>query len=150
MWAPLWRHHRRRAEQLCRMRCGPRTNKKSAPFPRRHWRVDAMSAGIANSRNAIIRLCPRRSSFSATPTLLLDVRTASLWVLRRRCLGAGLFFLTQPWWQVIQGRLSVADRCVKLSKIYAPRSGSCSHSHVRGRFSGCLNDGVHQQRNRCH
>src|SRR5262249_43216832 len=64
--------------------------------------------------------------------------------LRRglRRLRARLFFLTKPWWQVIQGGLSVTDRSLELRKIYAPRSVSRSPSRVRGRFPNCLNDGA--------
>jgi hypothetical protein len=49
--------------------------------------------------------------------------------------------------QVIQRRLSVADRCREYSQLCARRSGHFSHSRVRGRLlPKCLNDLAHQYR----
>ena len=64
-----------------------------------------ISAGFANSRNAVIRPSPGRSSLFR--------------VLRWACLRALLFNLTKPWRQVIQRRLSVADRCRECSQLCA-------------------------------
>jgi hypothetical protein len=105
------------------------------------------SARIANSWNPIIiGLHPRRSSLFVMSTSLLDVCTASLRVLRRVSLGVGLFFVTKPWWQVIQSGLSVANRCLELSKIGVRRSRSRSHSRFRGYHPHCLNDWAQQYR----
>ena len=49
---------------------------------------------------------------------LFGVRTARLRSLLR--LGFRLFLVTKPWWQVVQGRLSVTDRRLKLCKIDVP------------------------------
>jgi hypothetical protein len=104
------------------------------------------SAGITNSGNPIVGLYPWRSWLFVTPTLLLDLCAASLRVLRWVCLGAGLFFLTKPWRQVFQSGLSVADRCLELSKIGVRRPGSRSHSRVKGWYPDCLNDWAPQYR----
>jgi len=75
---------------------------------------------------------------SIVPIALLDVCTASLRVLHRACLGTGLFFVTEPRWQVIQSRLSMTCRCRELSNAY--RSGNRSQSRVRGGFQDCFQD----------
>ena len=83
--------------------------------------------------NTVIRPSPGRSSLFR--------------VLRWACLRALLFNLTKPWRQVIQRRLSVADRCREYSQLCARRSGHFSHSRVRGRLlPKCLNDLAHQYR----
>ena len=43
----------------------------------------------------------------------LDIWTASLRVLSWACLGAWLFFVAKPRWQVIQRRLSMPCRCLE-------------------------------------
>ena len=103
--------------------------------------VEVMSAGVANSGNAVIGSYPRRSWLFVAPISLLDICTASLRVLSWACLGAWFFFVTKPRWQIIQSRLSMPCRCRELSKIYAGRSRS-----VRGRFPDSSNDRVHQHR----
>jgi hypothetical protein len=100
--------------------------------------TEAMSAGVADSGNTVIGRRPRRSSLSIVPIALLDVCTASLRVLRWACLGTGLFFVTEPRWQVIQSRLSMTCRCRELSNVY--RSGNRGQSRVRGGFQDCFHD----------
>jgi hypothetical protein len=108
--------------------------------PRPHWkrpgatfspREECRSAGFANLRNPVIGPASRRSS---------------LFRVLRWGLAAWLFYRTKPWRQVIQRRLSVADRCRKYNTIY--------HSRVRGRRPVYLNGRTHQdrrqQRNHCH
>jgi hypothetical protein len=63
--------------------------------------VEMMSAGIANSRNAIVGSCLRH------------LRLLSVW----RCFGVRLFLLTKPWRQVFQSRLSVPGRCLHQSQM---------------------------------
>ena len=79
------------------------------------------SARVANSGNAIIGSRSRCTSLSVTLILLLDVCATCLRGLRRglRHLSAWLFFLTKPWWQVIQGGLSGTDRSLELRKIFS-------------------------------
>ena len=61
--------------------------------------------------NAVIGLYPPRSWLFVAPISLLDIWTASLRVLSWACLGAWLFFVAKPRWQVIQRRLSMPCRC---------------------------------------
>jgi GNAT superfamily N-acetyltransferase len=116
--------------------------------------VELMSAGVANSGNAVVGSYPRLSSLSVTLISLFCVCRACLRGLHWVCLGAWFFLLTKPLWQVIQSRLSMTDRCLELSKICTRRSGSRRHSRVRGCFPDCLNDWAHQYRrqqgNHCH
>ena len=106
--------------------------------------TEAMSAGVADSGNTVIGRRPRRSSLSIVPIALLDVCTASLRVLRWACLGTGLFFVTEPRWQVIQSRLSMTCRCRELSNVY--RSGNRGQSRVREGFQDCLHDFIQDLR----
>jgi hypothetical protein len=83
---------------------------------------------------------------SSEPRHRAAPRRSLLFRVLRWGLAAWLFYLTKPWRQVIQCRLSVADRCREYNTIY--------HSHVRGRLPVYLNDRAHQdrrqQRNHCH
>jgi hypothetical protein len=105
--------HVRRAQTLCRDQA-------------RHGAVGETSARIANSRNAVIGACLRRSS---------------LWRVGRRIgIRVWLFLFTKPWRQVFQRGLSVADRCLEHRKtICALRSGRRNSSRIIGRFPDGLN-----------
>jgi hypothetical protein len=94
--------------------------------------VRRLSAGIANTGNAVVELPPRCPPSPSVLIALLDVRSAGLWVLCRTCLDARLFFLAKGRRQVIQCRLSVTRRRGELGNVY--RLGNRAQSRVRWRF----------------
>ena len=97
-----------------------------------------MLAGVANSGNAVIGLYPPRSSLFVAPISLLDIWTASLRVLSWACLGAWLFFVAKPRWQVIQRRLSMPCRCRELSKISRDDRGASEDGFQIARMTGFI------------
>lgn len=98
--------------------------------------VEMMSAGIANSGNAIVGSCLRHLRLSSV----------------RHCPGVRLFLLTKPWRQVFQRRLSVPGRCLHqnqmrlrwLDRRFPDRTHQyCRQNHgqgcsdTHGRYSVC-------------
>jgi hypothetical protein len=101
--------------------------------------AEQISAGVANSGNAVIGWYPRLSPLPVTLISLLYVCNARFGGLRRIRLGVWAFFLTKPLWQVIQSRLSMTGRCRELRQVCARRSGSRFHPRVKGRLLDRLN-----------